>query len=52
MFVLSLKLVTTLFLTSIGGVNGTFLLLARVLIFDQYVFDEVLGLLSLLARRS
>ena len=39
-------------LTSIWGITGTFLPLKSVLIVDQYVFDEVLGSLSLLARRS
>ena len=49
---LSLKLVTSLLLFSIGGISGTFLPLIRVLIIDQYAFAEILGSLSLLASRS
>ena len=49
---LSLKLVTILLLTSIGGITGTFLSLERPLIIDHYAFAEVLGSLSLLASRS
>ena len=49
---LSFKLVTSFLLTSIGGMTATFLPLTRVLIIDQYVFEEILGSLSLLARRS
>ena len=44
--------VTSLLLTSIAGITGTFLSLSKALIIDQYVFDEVLGSLSLLAKRS
>ena len=47
-----LKLVTSLLLINIGGITGTFLPLTNVLIVDQYVFDEVVGSLSLLARHS
>ena len=35
----------------IGGLTGT-VPLTRVLIIGQYTFDEVLGSLTLLARRS
>ena len=52
MLALSLKLVSSLLLTSIGGITGTFLPLKRVLIIDQHAFAEVLGSLSLLASHS
>ena len=52
MLALSIKLVTSLLLTRIGGITGTFLSLKRVLIIDQYAFAEVIESLSLLASRS
>ena len=52
MLALFLKLVTSLLLTSIGGITGSFLPLKRVLIIDPYAFAGVLGSLSLLASRS
>ena len=48
---LSLKLVTSLLLTSIGDIIGTFLPLKWVLIIDQYAYAEVLGSLSILTSR-
>ena len=52
LFLFVLKLVVSLVLTSVGGITRTFLLLPRVLIIDQYDFDEVVGSLSLLAIHS
>ena len=38
--------VTSLLLTNIAGITGTFLSLAKALIIEQYVFDEVLNVHS------
>lgn len=45
-----LKQVASLLWTSIGSIPETFLPLARVLAIDQYVFDEVVGLVKLINK--
>ena len=51
-FALSKKLVTSLLVTSSGDISGILLPFTNVLKMVQYVFEDVFGSLSLLARRS
>ena len=49
---LSWKLLISLLLTSLGVLTRVFIPLRRVMVIGQYAFGELVGSLSLLARRS